>query len=32
MTVTVGPATSHSQAHGVDIWFCSTHCRDSYVA
>ena len=32
MTVTVGPSTLHRRVDGVDVWFCSAHCRDSYVA
>jgi xanthine dehydrogenase accessory factor len=32
MTVTLGPATLHRQVDGADIWFCSAHCRDSYVS
>ena len=31
MTVVVGPSTPHRQVDGVDVWFCGTHCRDSYV-
>ncbi|HEU5265809.1 MAG TPA: XdhC family protein [Jatrophihabitans sp.] len=32
MTVATGPAAVHVSADGVDVWFCSTHCRDRYAA
>ena len=32
MTLVVGPTTPHLQVDGVDIWFCSAHCRDTYAA
>lgn len=31
MTVVAGPATPHRRVGDVDIWFCSTHCRDTYA-
>ena len=32
MSVVVGPHTTHLLVEGVDVWFCSTGCRDSYAA
>jgi xanthine dehydrogenase accessory factor len=32
MTVTVAADTPHALLDGVDVWFCGTGCRDSYVA
>jgi len=32
MAVVAGPATAHRQVDGVDIWFCSAHCRDAYAS
>jgi xanthine dehydrogenase accessory factor len=32
MTVVIGPATPHRRVEGVEIWFCSNHCRDTYAA
>ena len=32
MSVVVGPHTTYLLVEGVDVWFCSTGCRDSYAA
>ncbi len=31
MTVVVSPDTPHLVSRGVDVWFCSTSCRDRYA-
>jgi xanthine dehydrogenase accessory factor len=32
MNVVVGPHTPHRVVGGVDVWFCSTGCRDRHAA
>lgn len=32
MRVVVRPDTPHRAVDGVDVWFCSTACRDAYAA
>jgi xanthine dehydrogenase accessory factor len=32
MTVTIGPATEHLNADGIDHWFCGPGCRSAFTA
>jgi xanthine dehydrogenase accessory factor len=32
MTVTVGPDTPHGVVDGTEYWFCTSGCRDSFLA